>query len=100
MKSITKIILLSIVLLSITTCATIGDYKVRKDSGCPNCKKFEDMGYQKVWIVTNYDKLSPDDFKAYVKKIAAFFHYTRIRYFWMKMLGGERILREAVIYYE
>lgn len=95
-----KALLLSIVLLSTTACATIGDYTAQKDPMCPNCQKFEDMGYQRVRIVTNYGKLSPDDFRAHVNKVASFFAYTQIKYFWMKMLGGELILREAVIYYE
>ena len=92
----TKTILIIFVLLLTSTCTHI--YNKPEDN--PRCQKFEDQGYQKVLILTNYWELSPDDFMAYVIKEAKPYEWTKIRVRWKKVLGGKWIVREAYVYYE
>ena len=92
-----RILILIFVFISTIACTNI--YIDPPNSWCPTCEKFEDQGYQKVKIVTNYDNLSPEEFKAFVEKEAKAYKWTKIRWYWKKVLGGKIILREGYIYY-
>lgn len=85
------------VLISTIACTSI--YK-EPMSSAGTVLKSRDLGYQRVFILTNYGQLPPDEFIVYALNRASFYKWTKIRFFWMKMLGGQAILREAVIYYE